>query len=117
MSTDAKKETVASFFVTLAVDYSISNSRLPGTPFMASASSNADLREVMTGHTCAKRAFKAINSCWSAGTSSSANMASAGHSATHNVQSMHSSGLMARKFGPSTKQSTGHTSTQSVNLH
>jgi hypothetical protein len=30
---------------------------------------------------------------------------------------MHSSGSIARKFGPSWKQSTGHTSTQSVYLH
>src|SRR2546423_13959288 len=30
---------------------------------------------------------------------------------------MHSSGSMTRKFGPSWKQSTGHTSTQSVYLH
>src|SRR5579872_4088528 len=30
---------------------------------------------------------------------------------------MHSSGSMARKFGPSWKQSTGHTSTQSMYLH
>ena len=32
------------------------------------------------------------------------------------LQSMHSSGSMARKFGPSRKQSTGQTSTQSVYL-
>src|SRR5215472_15383184 len=30
---------------------------------------------------------------------------------------MHSSGSMARKFGPSWKQSTGQTSTQSMYLH
>ena len=30
------------------------------------------------------------------------------------AQSMHSSGSIARKFGPSRKQSTGQTSTQSV---
>src|SRR5258706_7081530 len=34
----------------------------------------------------------------------------------HTAQSMHSSGSMARKFGPSRKQSTGQTSTQSVYL-
>src|ERR1700742_938961 len=44
-------------------------------------------------------------------------MASAGHSGSHSVQSMHSSGSMVRKFGPSWKQSTGHTSTQSMYLH
>src|SRR4051794_19907950 len=44
-------------------------------------------------------------------------MASMGHSGSHRVQSMHSSGSMTRKFGPSWKQSTGHTSTQSMYLH
>src|SRR5487761_1002546 len=44
-------------------------------------------------------------------------MASAGHSGSQSVQSMHSSGSMARKFGPSWKQSTGQTSTQSMYLH
>src|SRR6266850_7548600 len=44
-------------------------------------------------------------------------MASTGHSGSHSVQSMHSSGSMTRKFGPSWKQSTGQTSTQSVYLH
>src|SRR5271165_3874280 len=34
----------------------------------------------------------------------------------HTAQSMHSSGSMVRKFGPSRKQSTGQTSTQSVYL-
>src|SRR5579872_820971 len=44
-------------------------------------------------------------------------MALMGHSGSHRVQSMHSSGSMTRKFGPSWKQSTGQTSTQSVYLH
>ena len=39
------------------------------------------------------------------------------HSGSHSVQSMHSSGSITRKFGPSWKQSTGQTSTQSVYLH
>src|SRR3982750_263956 len=65
----------------------------------------------------ASSALSAVNSAWLAGTSSSAKIASTGHSATHSVQSMHSSGSMTRKFGPSRKQSTGHTSTQSVYLH
>ena len=43
-------------------------------------------------------------------------MASAGHSGSHKLQSMHSSGSIVRKFGPSWKQSTGQTSTQSVYL-
>src|SRR6478672_11898446 len=54
---------------------------------------------------------------WPAGTSSSGKIAFAGHSGSHSVQSMHSSGSITRKFGPSWKQSTGHTSTQSVYLH
>src|ERR1700693_2552881 len=41
-------------------------------------------------------------------------MAFTGHSATQTAQSMHSSGSMTRKLGPTRKQSTGHTSTQSV---
>src|ERR1700735_4115185 len=44
-------------------------------------------------------------------------MASTGHSGSHNVQSMHSSRSITRKFGPSWKQSTGQTSTQSMYLH
>src|SRR3546814_719594 len=44
-------------------------------------------------------------------------MALAGHSGMQTAQSMHSSGSMTRKLGPSRKQSTGHTSTQSVYLH
>ena len=44
-------------------------------------------------------------------------MALAGHSGMHTAQSMHSSGSMVKKLGPSRKQSTGQTSTQSVYLH
>src|ERR1700737_5237123 len=44
-------------------------------------------------------------------------MASTGHSGSHSVQSMHSCGSLPRKFGPSWKQSTGQTSTQSIYLH
>src|SRR6218665_390013 len=44
-------------------------------------------------------------------------MALAGHSGMQTAQSMHSSGSMTSMFGPSRKQSTGHTSTQSVYLH
>src|SRR6185437_6947967 len=40
-----------------------------------------------------------------------------GHSGSHSVQSMHSSGSITKKFGPSWKASTGQTSTQSVYLH
>src|SRR5215212_10102020 len=44
-------------------------------------------------------------------------MAFTGHSGMHTAQSIHSSGSMISMFGPSRKQSTGHTSTQSVYLH
>src|SRR5579859_6990899 len=44
-------------------------------------------------------------------------MALIGHSGSQRVQSMHSSGSITRKLGPSRKQSTGQTSTQSVYLH
>src|SRR5215469_14678789 len=40
-----------------------------------------------------------------------------GHSGSQSVQSMHSSGSIARKLGPSWNASTGQTSTQSVYLH
>ena len=71
----------------------------------------------MAGQTLASSAFRAVNSRWSGGTSSSAKIASTGHSATHRVQSMHSSGSITSMLGPSRKQSTGQTSTQSVYLH
>src|SRR5215203_6836079 len=44
-------------------------------------------------------------------------MALTGHSGMHTAQSMHSSGSIDSMFGPSRKQSTGQTSTQSVYLH
>src|SRR5437879_4156488 len=62
-------------------------------------------------------ALMGIQSRWTGGTSSSAKIASTGHSGTHSVQSMHSSGSITSMLGPSRKQSTGHTSTQSVYLH
>ena len=50
------------------------------------------------------------------GTSSIGKIALASHSDSHKAQSIHSSGSITKKFGPSWKQSTGHTSTQVVNL-
>src|SRR3954447_10966282 len=44
-------------------------------------------------------------------------MAFTGHSGMQTAQSMHSSGSITSMFGPSRKQSTGQTSTQSVYLH
>src|ERR671918_1506604 len=68
-------------------------------------------------HSFESSALSAVNSFCASGTSSSAKIASTGHSGTHSVQSMHSSGSITSMFGPSRKQSTGHTSTQSVYLH
>src|SRR5499427_5659136 len=71
----------------------------------------------MTGHCLASSALSFLKPSCPAGSSSSEKIASTGHSGSHSVQSMHSSGSMVRKFGPSWKQSTGHTSTQSMYLH
>ena len=83
----------------------------------SSASGGPGLRSMIGVQPLASSAFSAMNSRWESGTSSSAKIASTGHSATHKVQSMHSSGSMTSMFGPSRKQSTGQTSTQSVYLH
>src|SRR5262249_34796433 len=83
----------------------------------SSASGGAGFFSMMGFQTFASSAFKGVHFRWASGTSSSAKIASTGHSATHSVQSMHSSGSMTSMFGPSRKQSTGHTSTQSVYLH
>src|SRR5215813_13733020 len=71
----------------------------------------------MTGHFLDSSAFSCLKFSWPAGSSSSEKIASTGHSGSHRVQSMHSSGSIARKLGPSWKQSTGQTSTQSMYLH
>src|SRR5262249_13140352 len=93
-----------------------SSPSLPVRSFQSSASGSAALRLVMLGHPFANSALSLIMCCWSPGTSSSGTMAFTGHSGMHTAQSMHSSGSIVRKFGPSRKQSTGHTSTQSVYL-
>src|SRR3982751_1347340 len=87
------------------------------TSFQSSASGGAGFLSTNGFQTFESSAFMAMNSFWSAGTSSSAKIASTGHSATQSVQSMHSSGSITSMLGPSRKQSTGHTSTQSVYLH
>src|SRR3990167_6178852 len=84
--------------------------------FQSSASGNGALRLVMLGQPLARSALSLMKASWSLGTSSSGRIALTGHSGMHTAQSMHSSGSMVRKFGPSRKQSTGHTSTQSVYL-
>src|SRR5258708_1151814 len=83
----------------------------------SSASAGAGLRSTMGFQTLESSALMGIQSRCAGGTSSSAKIASTGHSGTHSVQSMHSSGSITSMLGPSRKQSTGHTSTQSVYLH
>ena len=83
----------------------------------SSASAGGVPASVITGQPLASSALSFVKSFWFAGTSSSEKMASTGHSGSHRVQSMHSSGSMTSMFGPSWKQSTGHTSTQSMYLH
>src|SRR5436190_122561 len=51
-------------------------------------------------HTCARSRLSAMNSFCASGTSSSAKIASTGHSGTHSVQSMHSSGSITSMCGP-----------------
>ena len=82
-----------------------------------SASAGAALRSMIGFHFADSSRLRAMNSRCASGTSSSAKIASTGHSGTHRVQSMHSSGSITSMFGPSRKQSTGQTSTQSVYLH
>src|ERR1700751_68337 len=83
----------------------------------SSASAGAGLRSMIGFQSCASSLLSAMNSFCESGTSSPATMAATGHPGTQSVQSMHSSGSMISMFGPSRKQSTGQTSTQSVYLH
>src|SRR5215475_14572315 len=91
--------------------------RFSFTSFQSSASPGASLRSTIGFQALASSALSGMKSFWPAGTSSSAKMASTGHSGTQSVQSMHSSGSITSMLGPSRKQSTGQTSTQSVYLH
>src|SRR5262245_1017555 len=70
----------------------------------------------MGGQVLAISAFRAMNSRWLSGTSSSMKIASTGHSGTHRPQSMQASGSMYTICSPSRKASTGQTTTQSVYL-
>src|SRR4051812_2003540 len=83
----------------------------------SSASGGAGLRSMSGCHFAESSRFFAMNSCCASGTSSSAKIASTGHSGTHSVQPVPSSGTDKGNLGPSRKQSTGQTSTQSVYLH
>ena len=115
---DIKKAGLTGFFyVTKVENYFSNNFALSGFPFHSSASGSGDCTSVITGHCLANSAFSWMNISCPSGNSSSAKIALAGHSGSHNVQSIHSSGSITKKLGPSWKQSTGHTSTQSVNLH
>src|SRR6516225_7145811 len=60
------------------------------------------------------RVFRIPRQPFSSPGSVSGLIASTGHSGTQTPQSMHSSGWMTSMFSPSEKQSTGHTSTQSI---
>src|SRR4030095_4811523 len=84
--------------------------------FQSSASGGGALRRVIAGQPLASSALSLIMCCWVPGTSSSGTIALTGHSGMQTAQSMHSSGSIVRKLGPSRKQSTGQTSTQSVYL-
>src|SRR3990167_1584446 len=90
---------------------------LSGTPLHSSASAGADFIAVIIGHFLDNFLFNSVNVFLSSGRSSSAKIASTGHSGTQRLQSIHSSGSMTSMFGPSQKQSTGQTSTQSPYLH
>ncbi len=90
---------------------------MSATPSHSLASAGASRCSVNVGQILASSAFNLIKCSCPVGTSSSGKMACAGHSGSHNVQSIHSSGSMTIKFGPTLKQSTGQTSTQSVYLH
>src|SRR5438876_10992123 len=71
----------------------------------------------MTGQILASSAFSGVYFFCSSDRSSSGMIAFTGHSGMQTAQSMHSSGSITSMFGPSWKQSTGQTSTQSVYLH
>src|SRR6185295_8708817 len=94
-----------------------SNGSLFGLLSHSLASGGASFFSVITGHFLVSSLLSSRKCACSGGRSSSAKIAFTGHSGSHSVQSMHSSGSMTRKFGPSWKQSTGQTSTQSVYLH
>src|SRR5262249_46502216 len=91
--------------------------RFGATPFHTCASAGGSFFSVMFGHRGASRAFSSTYSAHFAGTSLSAKIAPLGHAGAHSPQSMQVSGLMARKFSPSWKASTGHSQTQSMYLH
>src|SRR6266566_629705 len=113
----SEKSAAGDFFPNEPRAYRSSSLTLSLTPSHCLASAGASFFSLITGHFLASSAFSFANSSWPVGISSSEKMASTGHSGSHRVQSMHSSGSITRKLGPSWKQSTGQTSTQSMYLH
>src|SRR6266404_6247151 len=87
---------------------------LSGFPSHALESGGGAFLIVIFGQIFAYSAFS--NSHFSSPGSVSGLIASTGHSGSQTPQSMHSSGWMTSMFSPSWKQSTGHTSTQSMVL-
>src|SRR5215831_6088531 len=87
---------------------------LPATPSQALESAGGVFLVVMFGQVLEYSALS--DSHFSSPGSVSGLIASTGHSGSHTPQSMHSSGWMTSMFSPSWKQSTGHTSTQSMVL-
>ena len=83
------------------MDHLSSSFVLSGLPFHSSASGRGALTSLITGHFFARSALISINISCPSGSSSSAKIASAGHSGSQSVQSMHSSGSITRKLGPS----------------
>ena len=66
---------------------------MSGLPSHSLASAGGGFFSVITGHFLASSAFSGLNASWPAGSSSSEKIASTGHSGSHSVQSMHSSGI------------------------
>src|SRR5262249_39283330 len=89
-------------------------SALSGLPSQSFASDGGSPFAVMFGQTRAYLALMASH--FSSPGSVSALIASTGHSGSQTPQSMHSSGWMTSMFSHSLKQSTGHTSSQSMYL-
>src|SRR5260370_1219125 len=87
---------------------------LSGFPSHSLESGGGAFLTIIFGQIFAYSAFS--DSHFSSPGSVSGLIASTGHSGTQTPQSMHSSGWLTSMFSPSSKESTGHTSTQSMIL-
>src|SRR3989442_9102756 len=87
---------------------------LSGFPSHSFQSGGGVFLTIIFGQIFAYSAFS--DSHFSSPGSVSGLMASTGHSGSQTPQSMHSPGWMTSMFSPSSKQSTGHTATQSMVL-